>query len=137
MGRAAQYPAMKAYSGTLRIELSQYREAEIFTRFGSDPDPVTAKLLKRGETLINLLKQDKSKPYNLFGEICVLIAHQEGVFMDLSAAEVKTRLKAFLEHMNRSCPDIANAVNQTGKITDEQKNDLATAADAFDHGAAL
>ena len=137
VGRAAQYPAMKAYSGTLRIELSQYREAEIFTRFGSDPDPVTAKLLKRGETLINLLKQDKSEPYNLFGEICVLIAHQEGVFMDLSAAEVKTHLKAFLAHMNRSCPDIANAVNQTGKITDEQKNDLATAADAFDHGAAL
>ncbi|MBQ9507434.1 MAG: F0F1 ATP synthase subunit alpha [Clostridia bacterium] len=137
VGRAAQHPAMKAYSGTLRIELSQYREAEIFTRFGSDPDPVTAKLLKRGDALISLLKQDRSAPYNLFDEISLLIAHQEGIFMDNTAAEIKNEMKNYLAHMNRACADIAVKINSTGRITDEQKNDLANAADSYVMGARL
>ena len=137
VGRAAQHPAMKAYSGTLRIELSQYREAEIFTRFGSDPDPVTAKLLKRGDALISLLKQDRSAPYNLFDEISLLIAHQEGIFMDNTAAEIKNEMNNYLAHMNRACADIAVKINSTGRITDEQKNDLANAADSYVMGARL
>ncbi len=135
VGRAAQYNAMKEYSGTLRIELSQYREAEIFTRFGSDPDPTTARLLKRGECLTNLLRQGKSAPYSLFEEICLLIAHRENLFYDLSARQIAAAAPAYLSHMNRSCADIAREVNATGSITDEQKNDLTGVATAFESGA--
>ncbi len=136
VGRAAQHPAMKAFSGTLRIELSQYREAEIFTRFGSDPDPVTARLLKRGQTLISILKQDRSAPYSLFDEICLLIAHQQGIFTDLDPAAMGGAVRKYLTHMRALCPQDAETVERTGDITDEQKNDLAAAADTFDAGAA-
>ena len=131
VGRAAQHPAMKAYSGTLRIDLSQYREAEIFTRFGSDPDPVTARLLKRGGTLINLLKQDKSAPYSLFDEVCLLLAYRENLFVELNAAQIKAAVPRFLEHMQHSCPDICRQMNRTGKASDEDQNDLLSAVTAF------
>ncbi len=135
VGRAAQHPAMKAYSGTLRIDLSQYREAEIFTRFGSDPDPVTARLLKRGATLINLLKQDKSAPYSLFDEVCLLLAYRENLFIDLPAAAFKTEIPRFLGFMRRACPDIMKEINRTGKATDEDHNDIVGAMAAYEPGA--
>ena len=131
VGRAAQHPAMKAYSGTLRIDLSQYREAEIFTRFGSDPDPVTARLLKRGDTLICLLKQDKSAPYSLFDEVCLLLAYRDNVFLDLPAARFKTEIPRFLAEMKRACPDIRKRMNRTGKASDEDRNDLAGVVAAY------
>ena len=132
VGRAAQHDAMKAYSGTLRIDLSQYREAEIFTRFGSDPDPITARMLDRGATLINLLKQDKSAPYSLFEEVCLLLAHRENLFLNVPDRLFKEETQRYLRFMRRSCPDVMKYMNRTGKVTDEQKNDLVSAATSFD-----
>ncbi len=137
VGRAAQHPAMKAFSGTLRIDLSQYREAEIFTRFGSDPDPATARLLKRGSTLVNLLKQNKSAPYSLFDEVSLLLAYRENLFTELPAGQFKTEIPRFLDYMRRACPDILRQMNRTGKATDEDTNDLTTAVNAYEPGGAL
>ena len=131
VGRSAQHNAMKAFSGTLRIDLSQYRETEIFTRFGSDPDPVTARILKRGACLMNLLKQDKSSPYTLFQEVCLLLAHRENIFLEYTAAELKEAIPAFLAYTGRTCGDIGNIINATGRITDEQVNALASVVNTF------
>ena len=135
VGRAAQHAAMKVFSGTLRIELSQYREAEIFNRFGSDPDPATVKLIRRGKCLTELLKQDRSAPYTLFEEVCLLLAHRDNVFLRRETPDLHTTVKKYVAYMNAACRDVREKVNATGGITDEEINDLIAAADAFEDGA--
>ena len=69
VGRAAQMPAMRKVSGTLRIDLAQYREMAVFSRFGADLDTSTRALLERGECLTNLFKQGKDVTYSLWQHI--------------------------------------------------------------------
>jgi len=131
VGRAAQTKAMKAVSGTLRIDLSQYRETEIFTRFGSDPDPATARLLKKGECLMNILKQDKSSPYSLFEQVALLTAHAAGALLDVEQKDFKTTVKQYLEYMNNESGDIAERMNAYGDMTEEDRASLERAAKGF------
>ena len=89
VGRAAQSKAMQKVSGSLRIDLSQYREMAVFTRFGSDVDESTRKLLDRGRTLTELLKQPKSRPYTLFEQVALLFAYRNDIFTGVPEAELK------------------------------------------------
>ena len=89
VGRSAQHKAMQKVSGSLRIELSQYREMAVFTRFGSDVDDSTARLLNRGHILTELLKQKKSKPYSLFEEVELLFAYRNSIFDGIPESDIK------------------------------------------------
>lgn len=131
VGRGAQTNAMKAVSGTLRIDLSQYRETEVFTRFSSDPDPVTAKLLKRGSTLINLLKQSNSSPYTLFQQICLLIAHKEGLFLNVQEKQFKSTVSDYLSFMDNACAETAKEMNRDGNMDSDREAEILSAAISF------
>ncbi|MBQ6936571.1 MAG: F0F1 ATP synthase subunit alpha, partial [Clostridia bacterium] len=118
VGRSAQHKAMRKVSGTLRIELSQYREMAIFTRFGSDVDESTAKLLKKGECLTELLKQGKGEPLDLFKQVAILLAYKLDVFENVPKKEIKERASELIEMLQSKYPDYAKEINKTGDITD-------------------
>ena len=118
VGRSAQHKAMRKVSGTLRIELSQYREMAIFTRFGSDVDESTAKLLRKGECLTELLKQGKGEPLDLFKQVAILLAYKLDVFENIPKKEVKEKASELIEMLQSKYPDYAKEINKTGDITD-------------------
>ncbi len=124
VGRSAQHDAMKKVSGTLRIELSQYREMAVFTRFGSDVDESTAKLLRRGECLTELLKQGKGEPMNLFEQVAILLAYKLDIFEDVPVKNVKSTAKALIEELYKVCGELASEINDTGKLTDNMEEQL-------------
>ena len=118
VGRSAQHKAMRKVSGTLRIELSQYREMAIFTRFGSDVDDSTAKLLRKGECLTELLKQGKGEPLNLFKQVAILLAYKLDIFENVPKKEIKQKGSELLELLQNQYPDYVKEINSTGDITD-------------------
>ncbi len=124
VGRSAQHDAMKKVSGTLRIELSQYREMAVFTRFGSDVDESTAKLLRKGECLTELLKQGKGKPMSLFDQVATLLAYKNDFFENVQVKNVKAVAEKLLEELYVSCADCVFEVNNTGKLTDDTEDYL-------------
>ena len=130
VGRSAQTPAMKQVSGTLRIELSKYREMAVFTRFGSDVDDSTAKMLSRGEILTMLFKQQRAKPYTLFEQVCLLTAYKNDAFGGVKAADVPAAAEKLLKYLKRRLPAVQRTVNKTGSM-ESVKEDIVNAIKAF------
>ena len=131
VGRSAQTPAMKQVSGTLRIELSKYREMAVFTRFGSDVDDSTARLLNRGHILTELLKQKKSKPYSLFEEVALLFAYRNSIFDGIPESDIKSCAEKMLDYLHTNCTAAENAVKATGDLSDESAERLKEALNLF------
>ena len=124
VGRSAQHDAMKKVSGTLRIELSQYREMAVFTRFGSDVDESTAKLLRKGECLTELLKQGKGKPMTLFDQVAILLAYKSDIFENVQVRDVKAVAENLLQELYTTCADFVFEINNTGKLSDDTQAQL-------------
>jgi len=127
VGRSAQTNAMKKVSGSLRIELSQYREMAVFARFGSDVDPETRKMLRNGEALVNLLKQNKGAPYSLFDQVCLLLAYKTGKFTGISEKSVSKAVSVFLSDINLKCVSLADKINKTGELSEQDEAVLNSA----------
>ena len=83
VGGSAQIKAMKQVAGKLRLELAQYREMAAFAQFGSDLDPATQKQLTRGSRLMELLKQNKNKPFPVEEQVAVIFAAINGYLDDI------------------------------------------------------
>jgi len=97
VGSAAQYPAMKSIAGNLKLELAQYREVLGFTKFGSDIDPSTARLLQRGERLVEILKQPNYNPYIPELQLILVTFGILGILNEIEIA----RLKNVMVHINK------------------------------------
>ncbi len=135
VGRAAQYGAMKDVSGTLRIELSQYREMAVFARFGSDVDPATRRMLDRGETLVNIFKQGRNEPYSLFDEVALLIAYKAEYFDDIKPKNFTAEVKRLLGELAEKLPDTKKAVNETGNMSEETRLLIETTVKSLTGGS--
>ena len=131
VGRAAQHNAMKKVSGTLRIELSQYREMAVFTRFGSDVDESTKKMLRRGACLTELLKQGKGEPYDLFSETVLLLAYAVDAFEFVDLKKMKEVSAELLDYINENCASCRKTVNSSRDLTDSVRAELEKAILAF------
>ena len=88
VGSAAQNPLMKEFIGSLKLELAQYREMEIFTSFGSELDATTQQILIRGERLVELLKQSPYKPMSIDQQLILLFAGRNGYLDKLNIEQV-------------------------------------------------
>jgi proton translocating ATP synthase F1 alpha subunit len=88
VGSAAQNPLMKEFVGSLKLELAQYREMEIFASFGSELDVTTQQILVRGERLVELLKQPPYKPMSLDQQLMLLFAGRNGYLDKLTMVQV-------------------------------------------------
>ncbi len=119
VGRAAQPQAMRKVSSSLRIELAQYREMAVFSRFGSDLDKSTRKMLESGERLTMLLTQGKHELYSLSEQTALLLLFKNGRFDDVPPREMNKAAHAALAKLHASCPEAFDAIDRTGDLPDD------------------
>jgi len=106
VGGAAQTKAMKKASGSIRIDLAQYREMEIFTQFSSDLDTTTKEQLQYGSGLMELLKQPLGRPLSLSEQVITLCAANNKVMLDVEPKKIKQFQMGMLQFFSDNHPEI-------------------------------
>lgn len=119
VGGAAQTKAMKKVSGSLRIDLAQFREMEVFTQFSSELDKSTKELLDHGNRLVELLKQPLAKPMSLHEEVILLCAATNRLLLNVPIKEIKTFKKELVEHFENSYPNLVEEIETKKVLTEE------------------
>jgi F-type H+-transporting ATPase subunit alpha len=131
VGGAAQIKAMKQVSGSLRLDLSQYRELEAFAAFGSDLDAASAAALGRGERLVELLKQSQYSPFPVAEEVVSIWLGTSGQLDTVPVADIRRFESEFLEHLRRNEGGILDEIRDTGKLPDETIDRLKGVVKSF------
>ena len=124
VGGAAQTKAMKKATGTLRIDLAQFREMEVFTQFASDLDEETKAQLQHGGALMQLLKQPLGKPLSLAKQVITLILANNRFFDSCELLEVKKVQEDVLSYFDATHPEIAEEINRERVLTEELTNSI-------------
>ena len=128
VGGAAQTRAMKKVAGTLRLDLSQYRELQAFAQFGTeDLDASTRRQLERGARLTELLKQPQYRPLTLGQQVSILYAGVNGYLDDVPTGKVQDFERAFHDFMASGSGDLLRRITETGEIPDEDEEALKQA----------
>jgi F-type H+-transporting ATPase subunit alpha len=119
VGGAAQISAMKKVSGTLKLDLAQFRELEAFATFGSELDKVSAAQLERGYRLTELLKQGLNSPMPVEEQVVVIFAGTNGYLDELPVADVKRYEADLLDHVRTRYAGLLAEIRDTGKLPDD------------------
>ena len=131
VGGAAQIKATKQVSGTLRLDLAQYRELEAFSQFASDLDEASRKQLERGQRMVEVLKQPPYSPLPIEKQVVIIYAGANGYLDDIPVSSVvkfEAELYPFIE---AKYPEILEGIRAKQKIDDEIENKLKTALEDF------
>lgn len=131
VGGAAQTKAMKKAAGSIRIDLAQYREMEVFTQFSSDLDANTKEQLAYGKTLMQLLKQPLCQPLSLADQVITLCAANHKLFIDIEVDKVKEFQKEMLSFFAVEHTDIGRVIQEKQELTDELTEQIVKAAKEF------
>lgn len=131
VGGAAQTKAMKKAAGSIRIDLAQYREMEVFTQFSSDLDDATKKQLAHGRALMELLKQPLNRPFSMAEQVIVLASANAHIFSDLEASQIKDFRADMLEYFANEHQDIIISLETSKDLTDDIKTAIIEAAGEF------
>ncbi len=138
VGRSAQRAAMRKVTGTLRLDLAQYREMSVFMQFGADVDSATKNMLENGMRKNELLKQPKHAPYSLAQEVCLLLAADNGIYGKVPADKVGELSACLLSEIQNTAPDQLANIERRYDFDDDSKNYLLRimnrAADKFAAG---
>lgn len=124
VGGNAQIKAMKQVSGTLRLELAQYRELAAFSQFGSDLDRDAKRRLEKGKRLIEVLKQDQYEPMAVEKQIVILYATVNDFLSDIKVSDIRKFEKSFLEYMDTHQRELLKKIVTEKVLTDEIKKTL-------------
>ncbi|MBQ4275074.1 MAG: F0F1 ATP synthase subunit alpha [Lachnospiraceae bacterium] len=131
VGGDAQTKAMKKASGSLRLDLAQYREMEVFTQFSSDLDDATQKQLTYGHGLMYILRQPQYKPYSQHEQVILLVAALAKYFMDVPVKQIAEETAKLLAHFETLHADICSKIESTGLLTDEDKKAIINIANEY------
>ncbi|MEY4888904.1 MAG: hypothetical protein RIQ75_34 [Pseudomonadota bacterium] len=131
VGSAAQTKAMKKVSGSIKLELAQYREMAAFAQFGSDLDASTQKLLNRGSRLTELLKQKQYSPLPFEEQTCSIFAGTNGFLDGIPVADVTRYEEAMLADLRANHADILKGIRDSRDFSDDSKKALVAALDKF------
>ncbi|HCW22530.1 MAG TPA: F0F1 ATP synthase subunit alpha [Lachnospiraceae bacterium] len=131
VGGAAQTKAMKKAAGSLRIDLAQYREMEVFTQFSSDLDEATTNQLKQGKVLMELLKQPLGRPLSLSEEVITLVAGVGRKLMNVPPELVKDCQMELLSFFEKDHRDVCDTIDRTKDLTDDLKKTILSLTDTF------
>ena len=126
VGGKAQTKIMKSVAGSLRVDLAQYREMEVFTQFSSDLDDATKELLAHGKSLIELLKQPLYRPMPLYKQVILLCAANAKLLLDLPLKEIEAFKNGVVEYFEASHPEIISEIMEKQVLTDELKESILT-----------
>ena len=119
VGGSAQVKAMRKVSGSLRLDLSQYRELEAFAAFGSDLDAASAAALDRGARLVELLKQAQYQPFPVEEQVVSIFLGTRGHLDSVPVGDVRRFEAEFLDHVRRNHEGILAEIRDTGELSDE------------------
>ena len=131
VGGAAQTKAMKKAAGSIRIDLAQYREMEVFTQFSSDLDAGTKEMLQYGKGLMELLKQPLCQPLSMAEQVITLCAATDRVMLDVPLSEMKDFQREMLDWFAREHSDIMSELAGKKVLGDELKKRILDAARDF------
>jgi F-type H+-transporting ATPase subunit alpha len=136
VGGAAQIKAMKEVAGSLRLDLSQYRELESFAAFASDLDATSKAQLERGARLVELLKQPQYRPLPVEEQVISIFLGTEGHLDSVPVADVGRFEAELLDHVRASEGDILTQIRETEKLGDELSEKLVDVINQFKKGFA-
>lgn len=131
VGGDAQTKAMKKATGTIRLDLAQYREMKIFTQFSSDLDESTKKQLIYGQSLMRLLRQEQYHPYSQHEQIILLTAALEHLFTTVSPDNIPSEANKLLAYFTQTMPELCYRLDESGTLSDEEKKQIVETAKAF------
>merc|ERR1712193_360468 len=124
VGSAAQMKAMKQVSGTMKLDLAQFREVAAFAQFGSDMDASTQQLLSRGTRLTELLKQNQYKPMPVGQQVCVIYTGVRGYLDAIKPEQVTDFEEKFVAHLESAHPGLMTGIEAAGQLTAELEEEL-------------
>ncbi|SDA12308.1 F-type H+-transporting ATPase subunit alpha [Ruminococcus sp. YE71] len=131
VGGAAQTKAMKKVSGTLRMDLAQYREMEVFTQFSSDLDKATKDMLDFGDRLMELLKQPLYRPLPMYEQVILLCAANHKLLQDVPLKEVVFFRGELMEYIKAAYPEIIAELNEKKVLSPELEEEIIGAVKDF------
>ena len=131
VGSSAQTKAMKKVSGSIKLELAQYREMAAFAQFGSDLDASTQKLLNRGARLTELLKQAQFSPLAFEEQTVVIFAGTNGYLDSVPVKDVTEYEAELLSYLHANHADVLEEIRTTRDLGDGAKAKVKAALDAF------
>ena len=131
VGGAAQTKAMKKAAGSIRIDLAQYREMEVFTQFSSDLDDATQEQLRYGKGLMELLKQPLCNPLSMHQQVITLVAATHKKMMHVEVKKMKAYQMEMLEYFGRTYPEIGQEIEEKKVLTEELIEKIERAAEEF------
>jgi F-type H+-transporting ATPase subunit alpha len=131
VGGAAQTTAIRAVTGKLRLELSQFEEVARFARFGTEVDEATQRQIRRGERLRAVLSQPAHRPLSLAAQVVVLLAATEGYLDDLALEDVPAFEGGLLARLEAAHPEIDQQIDRSGELTAETRESLTEAIAAY------
>ena len=122
---------MKKAAGSIRIDLAQYREMEVFTQFSSDLDPETKEQLQFGKGLMEMLKQPLCNPLSLSHQVISLVVAENKLMLDVNVADIKTFQMDMLRYFDAKYPEIGKEIEEKEVLTDELKEKILTVAKEY------
>lgn len=131
VGGAAQFKAMKQVARSLKIDLANFQEMKSFSQFGSDLDATTVSILKHGEVLMQVLRQEQYNPYTLDRQIFELYLAKSKLLDKLPLEEVRPALKEAYQYVKNTNKAILDSVNELKALTDENEAKLKAALDDY------
>ena len=134
VGGDAQTKAMKKAAGSIRLDLAQYREMEVFMQFSSDLDDATKKQLHYGQILMELLKQEQYHPYAMHEQVIILVCALNHLFDTCEIKDIKAVKNSLLEYFNKSETTITRQIEDSGILDDKLRQDIVNKASEFLNG---
>jgi F-type H+-transporting ATPase subunit alpha len=131
VGSAAQIKAMKQVSGSMKLELAQYREVAAFAQFGSDLDAATQQLLNRGEKLTELLKQKQYVPMPAEEQVCVLYAGVKGYLDKINTADIGKFESMYLDTIHSKHAHVLETIRNEGQLTPQTDGQIKAILEEF------
>ncbi len=131
VGGNAQTKAMRKVGGQLRLDMAQYRELAAFAQFGSDLDAATQAQLRRGERLVEVLKQDQYNPQPLANQVTILFAGSKGYLDDLPASQVKEFEAGLIKFLQTKYPDVLHDIEKIKDLPDPLQEKMKKAIEEF------
>ncbi|EAH4794541.1 F0F1 ATP synthase subunit alpha [Campylobacter jejuni] len=131
VGGAAQIKATKQVSGTLRLDLAQYRELQAFAQFASDLDEASRKQLERGQRMVELLKQPPYSPLSVEKQVVVIFAGTKGFLDDIAVSRIKEFEDGIYPFIEAKHPDIFEQIRSKKALDSDLEEKLAKAINEF------
>jgi F-type H+-transporting ATPase subunit alpha len=124
VGGAAQTKAMKAVAGKLRLDLAQFRELESFAQFASDLDKATQDQIRRGQKLMEVLKQPQFQPLNLAEQVSIIYAANNGLLDDVETSSLQKFKEEWFKYLAAQAKDLSAKILTGDKLSDETEKEL-------------